>query len=154
MNLSDYFNETGIVLDIPGDSKDQILTNLVELLAKSVPVDKKVVVALLQEREKLSTTGIGFGVAIPHCKTAEVKELQIVIARSQKNIDFNALDGKSVRLFFLLIAPEKSSSEHLKALAKIARLAKDREIREKLLQADTPEEVVQFLIEKEGNFNQ
>ncbi len=152
MNLPDYLDETGVVLDISGSNKEEILAGLVESLAKLVAVDKNAVVELLKEREKLSTTGIGCEVAIPHCRTAEVEELKIVIARSKEGIDFKALDGKPVRLFFLLIAPEKSNSEHLKALAKIAKLAKDREIRERLLSIDTPKGVVQFLIDREANF--
>lgn len=152
MNLSDYLNEAGIELHIAGDNKREVLANLVKTLTKVVPVDQSTVVNLLEEREKLSTTGIGCEVAIPHCKTAEVDDLQIVIAISREGIDFKALDGRTVRLFFLLIAPERSNSEHLKALAKIARLAKDRATREALLQMETPQEIVRFIADEEACF--
>ncbi len=150
MNLSDYLNESGIVPDIAGESKEAILTNLVEALAQFIPINKNNIVRLLEEREQLSTTGIGFEVAIPHCKTAEVSELQIVVARSKTGVEFEALDGKPVKLFFLLIAPEKSGSEHLKALAKIARLAKDQDIRKTLFKLDTPKKIFDYIVEMES----
>ena len=154
MKLSEYLHIDGIVLDLPGGDKKEILVSLVDSLTRFISIgDKDKIVGLLEEREALSTTGIGFEVAIPHCKTPEVSGLKIVIARSNSGIDFDALDGKPVRLFFLLVAPEQSSTEHLKALAKIARLAKDETIRQKLLTIESPEAIIAFIAEQEDDFS-
>lgn len=153
MNLSDYLDESRIVLNLQGENKTQILEKLVGILGNQLSVNTKNIVDLLEVREKLSTTGIGFGVAIPHCKSSEVSELQVVVGRFEQGVDFDALDGKPVEIFFLLVAPEQSSSEHLKVLAKIARIAKDEETRQKLLQITDAKDVFAFIKEKESKFD-
>ena len=153
MNLSDYLNGSRIVLNLQGESKQQVLEKLVEILGNQISINQQNIVDLLEVREKLSTTGIGFGIAIPHCKSSEVSDLQVVVGRFEQGVDFDALDGKPVKLLFLLIAPEQSSSEHLKVLAKIARIAKDEEIRQKILQITDPNAVFDYIKEMESKFD-
>ena len=151
MRLYDYLSTAGISLEIAGDSKEEILRQLTAVLARKIPLkETETIVEQLVEREDLSTTGIGFGVAVPHCKSTEVDTLQVVIGYSKEGLDFGALDGNPVKIFFLLIAPEGSSAEHLKALAKIARLVKDEEIRESLLNCASAQEIVDYIRDHEG----
>ena len=153
MQLTNYLKETSISLQLGGTSKQEILSDLVELLEQSTRIkNRDEIITLLMEREHLGTTGIGHGVAIPHCKSSMVKELSVIIGRSEKEIDFQSLDSKPVRLFFLLVAPEASTSEHLRALAKIARLAKDTSIRDELLRIETTEDFMAFLKEQDANY--
>ena len=153
MNITDYLSESSINLDIKGTSKSEILINLVQVLAKSNDLESsKEIINLLEEREKLSTTGIGFQIAVPHCKSSQVESLKIVIARSEEGVGFQSLDAQDVKLFFLLVAPSKSTSEHLKALAKIARFAKDASIRNELLSLQSPKDIFNFIQEKEEAF--
>jgi nitrogen PTS system EIIA component len=153
MNLSDYLNGSRIVLNLQGENKKHVLEKLVEILGNQVSINQQNIVDLLEVREKLSTTGIGFGIAIPHCKSSEVSELQVVVGRFEQGVDFNALDGKPVKLLFLLVAPEQSSSEHLKVLAKIARIAKDEDIRQQILQITDSNAVFDYIKEIESKFD-
>ncbi len=104
---------------------------------------------VLLEREKLGSTGIGDGIAIPHGKLAGLDEMVIAFGRSREGIDFEAMDGKPVHLFFLLMAPENSAGQHLKALAKISRMMKDELYRRALLEAKTHEDLVRIIAEKD-----
>lgn len=150
MQLSDYIQEAGISLELKGSSKVEILNSLVQLLGKNTSLsDEENLIDRLVEREKLGTTGIGFGVAIPHCKTSEVDKLHIMIGKSTQEIDYAALDGKPVKLFFLLVAPENSSAQHLHALAKIARLAKDSATRMEIMETSTKEDLLELIKAKE-----
>ncbi|MDH5561009.1 MAG: PTS sugar transporter subunit IIA [Deltaproteobacteria bacterium] len=154
MHLSDYIKEDSIALKLESSNKQETLRELCEILQKTAVIkNTEKIVALLEERERLSTTGIGFGVAVPHCKSVDVDDLKIVVGRSEQGVDFQSLDGKPVNLIFLLIAPEQSSSLHLKALAKIARFAKDSEIRQSLLEYKTAAEICQFIRNKDEDIN-
>ena len=105
MNLYEYIDVSGITLDLDCENKSDTLVALVDLLAKSKNIQNPdTILSLLEEREKLSTTGIGNAVAVPHCKSPEISDLVILVGRSKKGIDFQALDGKPVHLFFLLVA--------------------------------------------------
>lgn len=150
VKLSDYIRESGISLNLSGDSKSEVLTNLVQLLAKTVSINNcDAIVKALEERENLKTTGIGSGVALPHCKSTEVEKIHIVIGLSKQGIDFQALDDEPANFFFLLVAPEASGSEHLKASAKIVRLVRDSEVRREMLELNTSEEIIEYIKKKE-----
>lgn len=151
MRIYDYISLEGISFDVDGESKKEILVQLSNILAKKVTIDDlNQIIGQLEDREALSTTAIGLGVAVPHCKSAQVDELQIIIGRSPGGVDFQAIDGEPVYLFFLLIAPEESTAEHLKALAKIARLTKNNDLRSELIDCKTPQEIIDFILEKEA----
>jgi PTS system nitrogen regulatory IIA component len=106
-------------------------------------------VKVLMARERLGSTGIGDGIAIPHGKIGGIADLMIAIGRSNKGVDFNAMDGKPVHLFFLLMAPENSSGQHLKVLARISRLLKDNLLKNSLVEAKSSDELFNLLVKKD-----
>jgi PTS system nitrogen regulatory IIA component len=111
--------------------------------------DPEAMLRVLLEREKLGSTGIGDGIAIPHGKLAGLDEMMIAFGRSREGIDFEAMDGKPVHLISLLIAPENSAGQHLKALAKISRMMKDEHYRRALVEAKTHDDLVRIIAEKD-----
>jgi len=146
MKLSDYLDESGIVLDFSGGNKLEILSKLVDILAVKVPIrDRAAIVKNLEEREKLKTTGIGSGIAIPHCKSSEVDRVCVVIGISKVGLDFDSLDQQPAHFFFLLVAPENAGSEHLKVSAKIVRLIREDQVRAALLELTSPRDVFAFI---------
>ncbi len=150
MKLSDYLDESGIVLDITGESKSEILLKLVEILTDTATIKNSAeIVKTLEDREKLKTTGIGSGIAIPHCKSSEVDRVHVVIGISRSGIDFDSLDQQPANFFFLLVAPENAGSEHLKASAKIVRLVREVQVREDLLKMTSPKDVYEYIKSKE-----
>ena len=152
MNLSDYLNGSRIVLNLQGENKKQVLEKLVEILGNQISINQQNIVDLLEVREKLSTTGIGFGIAIPHCKSSEVSELQIVVGRFEQGVDFDALDGKPTYIFFLLVSPLDVSGPHIKALARISRLLKGEDFRQKLIAAADNEDAIAIIEEEEKKY--
>jgi len=154
MRLYDCLSASGVSLEITGKTKAEVLAQLTEVLTKKVTIaNPETVLHLLEEREKLSTTGIGFGVAVPHCKSSEVDQLQIIIGRCEEGMDFQALDSQPVYLFFLLIAPETSTAEHLKALAKIARLSKNDTMRKDIMACTSPQAILDYIESNESKFD-
>ncbi len=115
-------------------------------------VDAKKLLAVLLERERVSTTAIGEGVAIPHGKMPRVKRVSGVFARSLQGVDFDSLDGGLTHLFFLLVAPEDSAADHLKALARISRLLKDTAFRARLMKEKSREEIFNTIKEEDEKF--
>ncbi|HQC23908.1 MAG TPA: PTS sugar transporter subunit IIA, partial [Syntrophales bacterium] len=107
---------------------------------------------VLLEREKLGSTGIGDGIAIPHGKLKGLERLVISFGRSRQGVDFDAIDGKPVHIFFLLMAPESSTGQHLKALAKISRMLKDPGFRSDLMAAENAEEIYRKIAEKDESY--
>jgi len=154
MEISTCLTPSTIELDVRGDNKPEILKSLVAVFARNARFeDSSEVFTQLMERENLKTTGIGSGVAIPHCKTAAVDRAHIVVGLSRKGIDFQSLDKLPVHLFFLVVAPEAAGATHLKICAQIARLVKDAAFKEKLLDIQTADEVVTFIKEKESSLS-
>ena len=133
MKIMEFLNEQAVSAELKSTTKDDVIRELVDLLAgaQSIKEPEKLVKILL-ERESLGSTGIGQGVAIPHGKCSAVKSLVAAFGLSPKGIDFDSLDGEPVYIFFLLVAPEDSAGPHLKALARISRLLKDKYFRETL----------------------
>lgn len=151
MQISELLNSEAIIADMQAKDKGRALTELTEVLVKAeTSLKKDEVLAVLQEREKLGSTGIGDGVAIPHGKLAGIPELKLAFGRSPGGVDFESMDGQPAHLFFLLIAPEESVSVHLKTLAKISKLLKDSMVRRKLMDASSPEGIYQIIVNEEG----
>jgi PTS system nitrogen regulatory IIA component len=147
MKITDILDEKLILPDLTSKTKKGVLEELASYLAQHEPkVDKEDLLKVLLEREKLGSTGINDGVAIPHGKLRGIDKLLAVFGRSKEGIDFGALDGKPSHLFFLLVAPESSAGTHLKALARISRIAKSELFRERCLRAATGEGLFQLLI--------
>ncbi len=115
-------------------------------------LDKQKVLDVLRERERISTTAIGEGVAIPHGKLPGVDRVLAVFARSPEGVDFASLDGAPTHLFFSLIAPENAAADHLKALARISRLLKDEVFRKRLMQAKNEQELYNIIAEEDDKF--
>ncbi len=154
MDISSCLSESAISLHIDGNDKPEILRRLVDVFVESAALDIGTdVFNLLLEREKLKTTGIGSGVAIPHCKTAAVDRAHIVVGLSNKGIDFRSLDKLPTHMFFLVVAPQQAGATHLKICARIARLVKDAEFKKGLLALQSAKEVVSFIKEKESGMS-
>jgi len=133
--------------------KRGVLEELAETVVHLEPsVDKGSLVKVLLERERLGSTGIGDGVAIPHGKYSGLKRPIVSFGRSRKGLDFECMDGEPAHLFFLLVAPENSASVHLKALARIAKILKNSAFRKTLLEADTKEEIYRAIIQNDEEF--
>jgi fructose-specific phosphotransferase system IIA component len=131
----DFLSKKSILADLKSTKKEDVIKELVDLLIGSGDVDKSSrakVVESLNERESLGSTAIGQGIAIPHAKTDCVGKLVGAFAISKKGVDFDSLDGEPVYIFFLLLAAQDSAGPHLKALARISRLFKDKYFRDNL----------------------
>jgi PTS system nitrogen regulatory IIA component len=150
MRISDILQVDAIEADLKAKGKQEVLAELVDTLLKvETRLDRDEVVKVLLEREKLGSTGIGDGIAIPHGKLKGLKDLIICFGRSRTGVEFDSMDGKPVHLFFLLIAPEESIGIHLKTLARISKLLKDSMVRQRLLEASTAEEFFSIIAEEE-----
>jgi len=150
MKITNYLTPELVVPDLPGGSKDEILEFLSRRVSEVVPgLSRDAVLAVLKEREALGSTGIGGGIAIPHGKLADLKDIIILFARSREGVEFAAVDNQPVKLFFLLLAPENAAGTHLKILARISRMLKSREFREKLLAAPGAEELHALIREED-----
>lgn len=133
MKIDDLLAEELVLADLQGRTKTEIIHELAAAVAARNPeVQYDALVAALEERERLNSTALGDGVAIPHGKLSGVKRVVAAFGRSAAGIDFQSADGKPTHLFFLLVAPEDSAGAHLKALARISRLLKDEAFRARL----------------------
>ena len=132
MPLTDIVAPNAIIPALKANNKKQAIAELAAHAAKLTELNERDILEVLQQRERLGSTAVGSGVAIPHGKLVKLGGLFGLFARLEKPIDFEALDGQKVDLIFLLLAPEGAGADHLKALAKIARLLRDPEIARKL----------------------
>ena len=135
MKIIEFLNEKAITAELKATDKEGVIKELTDLLARVEGLrNKEEIIKILLAREELGSTGIGFGIGIPHGKSNLVKNLTAAFGISSKGIEFDALDGEPVHIFFLLLAPEDSAGPHLKALARISRLLKDKYFRDFLRQ--------------------
>jgi len=135
------------IADLKTTGKDQVLTEMVELLAGSSLVqDKDAVLKAIFDREKIISTGIGIGVAVPHVKIPEIQDFVIAIGRSTKGVDFQALDEKPVHLVVMIGASDRQSGEYLKVLAEVIRRCKDKEMRRSVMFAKSNEEIFDLFV--------
>lgn len=148
MKLSKFCEENLVIFDMKAATKDEAIEELVGLAASSNMIkDEQMLRQDVKEREELVTTGVGYGVAFPHAKTRSAKGIVIAFGRSNKGIEFDAMDHKPVQLFFLIAAPEDAIGAHLNVMARLSYLMKSEENREKLLEATSPGDVL-LLIDK------
>lgn len=130
-------------------TKAEALKELVNTLIKGgINLDSANVVEVLQQREKLGSTGIGDGLAIPHGKISSLDEIVVAFGRSKKGVHFDSLDGKPVHICFLLLAPENSVGQHLKALARISKMLKIASFRQKLIHTELKSDLYKLIIEQ------
>jgi PTS system nitrogen regulatory IIA component len=136
MKIEDILSEDLVLPDLVARTKTDVLTELADAVTKRHrELDKGRLLGALEDRERLNSTALGDGIAIPHGKLPGIKRVFAAFARSKAGVDFQSLDGKPTHLFFLLVAPEDFAGAHLKALARISRLLKDPAFRERLLGA-------------------
>jgi nitrogen PTS system EIIA component len=132
MLLTDLVATNAIIPALKVTSKKQVLTELASKAAELSGQNERTVLEILQQREKLGSTGVGNGIAIPHGKLPKLSKLFGLFARLERPVDFEALDSQPVDLVFLLLAPEGAGADHLKALARVARLLRDPDVARKL----------------------
>jgi len=152
MKIVDMLAEEGIV-EVEASGKDELLRQISDMIAKCYPfLSSDEVFNVLKEREQLGSTGMGGGIAIPHGKLPRDRfgcdsQLRPVLlfARSRRGVDFDAMDSKPVHLFFALIAPEECPALHLRVLAKVAKLLRNKEVQEKLLYAKNRKEILDII---------
>ena len=153
MKLTEIIEENNIIPELKAKDKKGVLEELAAVISRHEPsIDKGALVKVLVERERLGSTGIGDGVAIPHGKMNGVSRPIISFGRSRQGLDFDSMDGQPAYLFFLLIAPEDSSSVHLQVLAKIAKILKNRDFRKKLMEPGTKKELYQRIVQTDEEF--
>ena len=151
MKIMDFLNKKAVTANIKAGDKEGVIRELVDLLAKADDIkNKEELVKALLTRESLGSTGIGQGIGIPHAKSQSVKTLVAAFGLSQKGVNFDSLDGEPAYIFFLLIAPEESAGPHLKALARISRMLKDKYFRELLRKAKDDKEIVHIIQEEDS----
>ncbi len=153
MKLTDILREEHIIADLKARSKRAAMEELCLVLTKeNSSLDLKTLMEVLVERERLGSTGIGDGIAIPHGKLADLDELLLSFGRSLDGVDFDSLDGKPAHLFFLVVAPENSAGTHLKALARISRLLKSNVVRRELMEAKDAHEIYAIIEAQDEEF--
>jgi nitrogen PTS system EIIA component len=148
MILRDFFNKEAIQLDLQGETKDEILRELIALLG----LDEKsegILFKMLKRRENLGSTGIGHGIAIPHCRSLVVNRLRLAFGRKPSGVDYKAIDDQPVRDFFLIVAPPlEVSNQYLPVLGKIAQFAKEPDVPGRLMELKDADEFLALLEEK------
>ena len=149
MKIDDLLVSDGVIADLKATSKKQALQDLARRAADVSGLHERVVFDVLMERERLGTTGVGNGIAIPHGKLPKLERLYGLFARLKQPIDFHAIDERPVDLIFVLLAPESAGADHLKALASISRLLRDKTVCDKLRGTDSAEALWAILTESE-----
>ena len=154
MKLADILRESSVIADIKGVTKREILFEMVETLKKAKLIDDiDSVVEIIMEREKLGSTGIGDGVAIPHGKMKKLNTILCVAGRSKEGVNFDAVDRQPVHIFFLVLAPEDSASMHLKVLSRISKVLRDQSFRKKILKLADAHEIYTNIIETDDKLS-
>ena len=153
MKISDILTEDVIATRLPGNDKDEILDNMIKLASHSPNIiDKEKVRTSILERERIMSTGVGRGVAVPHSKCDGVTDTVTAFAITEKPVDFQSLDNQPVQLIFLLVGRENSVGAHLKLLSRISRLMSSDAFRDKLVGAATPADVIDLFRKEEEQY--
>jgi PTS system nitrogen regulatory IIA component len=153
MNISEILNKHLLIPNLQSKNKKGVLEELAGVLVNQGKLpDLEHVVEVLLDREKLGSTGIGDGIAIPHGKIRDLRQVVTSFGRSREGVDFESIDQKPTHLFFLLVAPENSAGIHLKALARISRLLKDPNFRRRLMEAEGAEELFEIISEEDAQY--
>ena len=148
MELREFFADDAIKLEIEGTTKDEVIKELIGLLKLDEKSDA-MLFKMLKRRENLGSTGIGRGIAIPHCRSLVVTKLRVAFGRKAGGLDFKAIDEKPVQFFFLIVAPPlEVSNQYLPVLGKIAQFSKEPDVPERLLGLKEPSEFIELLKEK------
>ena len=150
MNLLDILSPNSVIVGLQGESKDEIIQELVDSLDEGAAItDRDKVLQSVLDREKIMSTGIGDGIAIPHGKSDAVVTLSAALGTQKRGANFEALDGEPAYVFFLLVSPANISGPHIKALARFSRLLKNEDFKKRLIAASSPEELLSEIGEEE-----
>jgi PTS system nitrogen regulatory IIA component len=153
MKVTEILSPEMVLPDLKGTTKDQVLRELAAGLAAKFPdINFEELASVLSERERLGSTAIGDGIAIPHGKMRGVTKIIGAFGRHRGGVDFDSLDGNPTHIFFVLVAPEDSASLHLKALARVSRLLKDDEFRKRLINAADTAEIYKLIREEDSKY--
>jgi PTS system nitrogen regulatory IIA component len=152
MKILDALHRDAILTNLSSRDKEGLIEELAVPVARIVGVSSAELVHVLMERERLGSTGIGMGIGIPHGKLKSLDGLVMGFGLSRKGVDYDTLDGRPAHLFFMLITPENSTGLHLKALARIARMLKNEPFKEKLLRAQTPDDIIAIIQAEDEDF--
>ena len=144
MTIEKMIGKDSVLLDLEVKNKKQLLEDLSKYIASIIGKEEREIFNILLEREKLGTTGIGKGVAVPHGKLPKLERIHLLFAKTKKPIEYESEDGQFVDLFFLLLAPEGSGADHLQALSEISKMARNRETRKTLREANNAEEIIKI----------
>ncbi len=153
MNISDLLQPDAVIASLKVQSKKQLLQELAARGAAQTGLGERKIFETLTERERLGSTGVGQGIAIPHGRMADVKSIVGVFARLDGGIDYDAVDKQPVDLVFMLLAPDAAGADHLKALARVSRLLRNQQTCEKLRAATKPEALYAILTEPTAGAN-
>jgi len=152
MDIADLLTPASVIARLRATSKKQALQELARRAAEVTGEPERAIFSTLMKRERLGTTGVGNGIAIPHGKLASLTRLHGMFARLDQPIDFDAIDDRPVDLIFLLLAPESSGADHLKALARVSRLLRDKAACEKLRGTDDAEALYALLVDSTASW--
>ncbi len=153
MKIKQILTKDSIVASLESTAKEPVLLELAAVLTRRCPdLSAEEIARVLMEREKLGSTGIGNGVAIPHGKVSQLSQIVTAFGRSLRGVSFESQDGKPAHLFFVLLAPENAASLHLKALARLSRLLKDLHFRNKLLEAKDEDQLFAEIVDEDEKF--
>ena len=152
MTLTDLIAANAVIPALKVNGKKQALQELASRAAELTGQNERAILEILMQREKLGSTGVGNGVAIPHGKLPKLGRLFGLFARLERGIDFEALDGQPVDLIFLLLAPEAAGADHLKALARVSRLLKDPSFRQRLMTASDGGELYSIIRQEDEKY--
>jgi len=152
MLIMDFFSKKAVITDMKSTSKEAVIKEMVDCLIEAGEVEKRnrnKLIDALMAREALGSTAIGQGIAIPHAKSDCVDKLVAAFGLSKKGVDFDSLDGELAYIFFLLVAPQDSAGPHLKALARISRLLKDKYFRDTLRACTDEKSVIKIITQED-----
>jgi PTS system nitrogen regulatory IIA component len=151
MKIMDFLSQDAIIVDLKATDKKSAIVELAEVLKNTKKIkNSDDIINIVLERERLGSTGIGQGVALPHGKTDLLQEQIGVLGISHKGIEFNSLDGEPVHIIFLLLGPVEVAGQHLKALSRISRLFKGKFLRQAIKEAKTTQEVVKLIQQEDA----
>jgi fructose-specific phosphotransferase system IIA component len=153
MKVSDLLNTKFVQTELTSTKKEDVINEMIDLFKDDSRVmDLEKVRDAVLEREKIMSTGVGKGFAIPHGKTSAVKDIIGAFVKTSKAIDYDSLDGKPVNLIFLLVGKDTLVSSHIKLLSRISRLMNKDDFRDRLINADSPEDIINLFVEEEKHF--
>ncbi|HGY55676.1 MAG TPA: PTS sugar transporter subunit IIA [Caldithrix abyssi] len=150
MRLTDILKESHVLMPLKSDERDDAIRALIDILDQNQLLsDKEKAFQAVLEREKIMTTGVGNGIAIPHCKDSSCPNFAVALGLHPKGVDFHSLDKKKAKIVFLLVGPENNPGMHIKLLSRISRLMSNEELREQIISCKKPEEVIEIIQEEE-----